>query len=98
MSEIKLTRKVKFLYECLPQSGTCRIAKDTLQLTLRLEGRTGAPPDVLEVESWLTDYLKQPLVVEELAIAACEKWGLKATAEGRTDSHGLLTAVCKPKR
>lgn len=94
MAKIKLSRKVKFRYACKPACGTCKIAKDILQLQLVLSGRTRTPPDVLDVEKWLNEYLKQPLIVEELAIAAHEKWKLRTEVTGTTDTHGELTATC----
>ena len=39
----------------------------------------------------LAELLSVPVIVEEVAVAARLKWGMTATAEGRTARHGPIT-------
>jgi hypothetical protein len=87
---------VHFDYQSLPAAGTCRLAGDVLRLTLQLTHFTALVPDVLSVEAWLKEMVKEPLIVEELAIAAAVRWQCPATVVGRTDTHGTLTAKALP--
>lgn len=93
---IKLARPVAFCYEATPKTGMCRLAGDVLRLAVKLEHFAAAVPDVTAVEAWLDEVVKEPLIVEELAIATAIRWRCVTTVVGTTDRHGPLTAKVWP--
>lgn len=94
MAKIILSSAVNWRYRCLSRKGTCKVDGGEIVLRLMLRGYTQEPPDVLDVEAWFAEFVSSPIVVEDLAIAAYRKWGMAATASGRTATHGWLTTRC----
>lgn len=91
IATVRLPKPVAWQYTTLPHKGACKMDGAKISIRLRLRSLCLREcPDVLAVETWLARLLTEPVVVEEVALAARARWGMEATVVGETATHGPL--------